>query len=279
MKIYGISVVQNEGDIIRESLEWALRFCERIWIWDLASTDNTWDILQQMRSDRIVAERREGISFVNSVRGLVFQTARDQIGENNWIYALDADEFVVGDPKSVLASAEQEGAAVVRAWQINFFPTRGDLVRLASMGENAWATIPLNERLRHYRVEWLEPRFVRVVPGLIWDTSTPFSRYMHPDGTGLRVSRCTMMVRHYRYRSPRQVLDRHRTRQAGEMWDIGQFRWTPSADLPFYAQPAWSVRHWHPDSSEIRVPGMEMLRARAVWLAARAWKSVRRRFG
>lgn len=277
MKIHCISVVQNEGDVIRESLEWASRFCERIWVWDLASTDNTWDVLQQMRSDRIVVERKEGVSFVNSVRGLVFQSAREQIATNDWIYALDADEFVAGDPKPVLAAAEQEGADIVRAWQANFSPTRRDIARLESMGEAAWAALPLGERLRHYRVEWLEPRFIRVVPGFVWDTSTPFSRYARADGSPLRVSRHTTFVRHYRYRSPRQVTDRFRTRQTGEMWGMGQFRWSPSADFSFYVRPPWQVRHWPPGTGELEVSPLEMLRARAVWLWARARKGIGRR--
>ena len=277
MKIYGISVVQNEGDVIADSLLWAARFCEHVWAWDLGSTDDTWKRLQGLAQPNVTVTHCEWMPFMNSLRGKFYAEVKDQIEEGSWIYILDADEFLVADPRPLLAAAEQEGTAIVRAWQVNFLPTRKDLAKLKVLGEEAWTTVPLSERLRHYRVEWLEDRFVRVVPAFIWNTSATFSRWLRADGTNLRVSGRTAAVRHYRYRSPSQVLNRHRTRQTGGVYEVGQFRWTSSPDFASYVQPSWRVRHWPPGANELNLPLSEMLRARLVWTLARMVHHIQRR--
>ncbi|MBU1695365.1 MAG: glycosyltransferase family 2 protein, partial [Verrucomicrobia bacterium] len=161
MNIYGVCVVQDEADVIRESLSRAARFCKRIRVWDLGSTDGTWEILQSLASDQIEVVRKEGLPYTSSLRGNIAAEIRGQVEAGAWIYILDADEFLVGDPGPILAAAEQEGASLVGVWQANFFPTPQTLDEIQRLGEESWARQPLPDRFRHYRVEWFEWRFVR----------------------------------------------------------------------------------------------------------------------
>jgi hypothetical protein len=279
LNVYGICAVQNEGDVIADSVRWASRFCQHIWVWDLGSTDETWERLQSLNLPNVTAERREWVTFVNSIRGKLYAEVKQHVEEDSWVYILDPDEFHVGDPRPVLVSAANEGAGVVGVWQVNFLPTQEDAAALKSLGEEKWAAIPLAERLRHYRVEWFEHRFGRVVPGFQWDASGLFSRWLDRDGRPLPVSRRFGFVRHYRYRSPSQVARRRTTRKSREGVGDGLFRWTPSADFLDYARPSRGLCVWPPADPEVRVPWLEMQRARAVWTWWRAVHHVQRRLG
>lgn len=272
MKIYGVCVVQNEADVIRDSVQWATRFCDRIWVWDLGSADGTWDVLDSLRSPKIEPSLRE-IPYSSSLRGRIFNEVRDQIEDGSWLYILDADEFLVGDPRPVLARAEESGAEVVGVWQANFFPVAPDLERLREIGEEAWSAIPLEQRLSHYRVEWFEWRFVRISKDLVWDTSKAYNVTRHADGRELRRFGPSMCVRHYRYRSPAQVALRFRTRRAEG--GVRRFGYDRSAEFAGYVRPAAACVLWD-GLSDLQVPQAELRRARLRRLATLTLRRVQR---
>lgn len=276
MRIHAISVIQNEADIIRENLEWARRFCERIWVWDLASTDRTWDILQSMRSEQIIPIRQDNVPFVNSVKGRLYNSVRDQIAENDWIYILDADEFIAEPPQPALEAAEREGANIVGGWQVDFYPTDSDMARARDMGMENWLRIPMLERQRYYHVEWFELRFVRKVPGLVWDTTKLWNDCRDAEGRPLKLSRRTVNLLHYRHRTPAQVALRHVTRMDAQKRDPSQFIYDLSGDFEYYVRPAHSLCHWPPGQA-FHVPWQETARSRAAYRWARAVKAIRRR--
>lgn len=277
MNIYGVCIVRNESDVIADSLRWAARFCRKIWVWDLGSTDGTWEVLQRLDLPQVVGIRKNAMPFINALRGRVYADAKAEIEAGSWICIVDADEFFVGDPGPLLAAAEREGAGIVGTWQINFLPTEQDAAALRDAGESTWTSIPLRERIRHYRVEWFEHRFIRVVPGFTWDASRLYSVLRGEDGKPLRLSRHFGFVRHYRYRSPAQVARRHLTRQGRGDIDDGMFRWTDSDAFEAYVHPSRRLRCWDPAAGELRVPWPELQRARLVWIAARIAHHVRRK--
>ena len=279
MKIYGVSVVQNEADVIGDSLARALEFCDRIWVWDLGSTDGTWDVLERMRSERIIPLRKPGLRFTSSLKGRVFAEARNQIEDGAWIYILDADEFLLGDPRPALAAAEREDAARVGVWQVNFFPVPDDLARLRRLGEKEWTALPLTDRFRHYRVEWFEWRFIRNIPGLQWDTSGHHSRFADATGRPLKNSERRLFVRHYRYRTPGQVAARAVTRRESPPADYGQFRYESTAAFEECLRPAWQCRTWPAGDAELTVPRWELLRAQLVMYGFRLRRKLTRRRG
>lgn len=278
MEIYGVSVVQNEADVIGESLKWALRFCRRIWVWDLGSEDETWSILSSFSPDRVIASQRGGIPFTSSLKGRVCAEARSEIPADSWIYILDADEFLEGDLEHVLALADRHNQDRVGVWQANFYPTRTDIQSLNACGEAAWAAQPLCERLRHFRLEWYEWRFVRARPELEWDTRGPHSVWR-----GLRSQTSPfrgphLFVRHYRYRSPQQVAHRHHTRRISPPPSYGQFRYEISAQFEDFVRAERHLVHWPPGTTW-HVPLLELLRARwflCLWKLRRKWQTRRK---
>ena len=279
MNLYAVSVVQNEADIIRENVLWACRFFKRIWIWDLGSTDGTWEALLSLRSEQVIPSRHEGLPFTSSLKGRVFAEARPEIEDCAWVYILDADEFLVEDPRPLLQRAEAADRELVGAWQVNFFPVASDLQAVTDSGESAWTTIPIAERLRHYRVEWFEWRFIRATAELVWDTSGSHSRWTYAGARKPNPSRHSAMIRHYRYRSPSQVAARHATRRTSPAPGYGQFRYDASSRFEDFVMPEDRLHFWEDPRAPLVVPAGEMLRANIMLRIMRAQRKWRRLFG
>jgi hypothetical protein len=275
MEIYGISVVQNEQDVVRENLEWASRFFERIWVWDLGSSDDTWEILQELQSERVCVAQRPEVEFSRAVRPFFLNEVRSQIPDGAWLYRLDADEFLASDPKPILEQAEAEGAELVRAWHLNFYPVAAELGQLAELGEAEWLRIPLFERLRNYRVEWIEWRFLRLLPGVVWEASGGRSKKYRSDGQKPKLASHDAAVRHYRYRSPSQVARRFPIRR--RMFESGYpgFWYEKTGDFASYEMPARKCRRWSDDAAPPPILLGDVLRCRAAKLKRKIEKARR----
>ena len=48
MKIFAISIVKNEADVIEQNLKEAELWADKIFILDNGSTDGTWEIIQSL---------------------------------------------------------------------------------------------------------------------------------------------------------------------------------------------------------------------------------------
>lgn len=260
-RIYGVGVVQNEEDVIGESLSWAGRFCERIWLWDLGSSDRTWEVLSGMASERFVVSRRPDLAYAASLRSAVVAEARPHLPEDAWIYILDADEFLVGDPRPLLEGAARAGADLVKAWFLNFFPTQEDVVRMDALGVADWSKIPLDRRLRSFMLDpWPDKRFIRLTPGLSWTASGKYNRIRLADGAKLNVYRRKALVRHYRFRSPAQVARRFQTRQEQRLAGYSGFDYDKTQDFRSYAVPKGACRLWREDQEHPKPTWLDFLR-------------------
>lgn len=246
--IYGVGVVQNEGDVIGESVAWAARFCKKLWVWDLGSTDRTWEVLSGLSSERIAVSQRPELTYASSLRSAMVEEVRSQIPEGAWVYILDADEFLVGDPVPLLAQAEAAGAALVKSWFLNFYPTLTDLARLEAEGEEAWARVPVQRRIRCYQLDpWPDKRFVRLTSDVVWSTRGKHNNLRHDDGRRLKVFRRKAVTCHYRYRSPAQVAWRYRTRLASRATGYAGFDYDSGGDFRKYCQRPEACRTWRDD--------------------------------
>jgi len=116
-ELYAICLVKHEEDIIGETLTYAARHCDRIFVLDNGSTDATWVLVQFFcRADsRIVPFGRTFEPYRRSVRSQVYYELRSELPEDAWWLALDADEFLAEDPQPVIRQAVQQGADVIRA--------------------------------------------------------------------------------------------------------------------------------------------------------------------
>jgi glycosyltransferase involved in cell wall biosynthesis len=201
MKIFSILCVKNEGDLIEECLRKASAWSDRIFVYDGASTDGTWEKVQSMANSRIVAARSDDRVWNDWLRAEIFEEFRHEANTGDWWCRLDADEFYVDDPRVFLASVDPLHHAV---WGLNieYFLTEEALAMMP--GGDAPLESPL-EYLRYYRCKYCEPRFFRYRERLRW-----YPRDSAPTHMGL-ASPKLIRFRHIPYRFPKQI--QHRLRQ------------------------------------------------------------------
>ena len=64
MKIYAISLIKNEADIIEKNLIEASKWCDKIFVYDNGSTDGTWEIVKSLSSNKIIPFKTYPISII-----------------------------------------------------------------------------------------------------------------------------------------------------------------------------------------------------------------------
>ena len=102
--LVGLTRVRNESLIIEDTLKHALQWCERVYLYDDASTDNTAEIAasfdrvtvthgEDWRADRPAEETRHRALLLDQARGA------------DWVWCFDADERLTGDWPDLTADA------------------------------------------------------------------------------------------------------------------------------------------------------------------------------
>jgi glycosyltransferase involved in cell wall biosynthesis len=200
-RIHGICLVKNEDDIIAQSLTFAAPFCERIYVIDNGSTDDTWTIVNDLAREhgRIVPFEQTREPYGDWLRARVFNEMHRKLSEEDWWLILDADEFFVEDPRTAVEVALRQRADVVAAWQIQFYFTEKDL-EAWTRGEDIRET-PIFSRRRYYQINWQEPRLFRNRRLRPWDISASIKL---PDGPH-QMSAYRPFNRHYQFRDPAQM--------------------------------------------------------------------------
>lgn len=209
-RIYGICLVKNEDDIIAQSLTFAAKYCERIFVIDNGSTDDTWNIVQRLaaRSATIVPFEQTFEPFDNGLRSRVYNAMHRELSEDDWWYIVDADEFLAEDPRPVVEQAVKAGADVVNTWQIQFYFTERDVDEHEKGSPDR--DQPIFDRRRHYLIDWQESRLFRNDPRRQWNPNNPYNAT--PDWLS-SVHRRRILNRHYQYRDPEQISKRLGVRQ------------------------------------------------------------------
>ena len=200
-KLYAICLVKNEDDIIVQTLNYARRYCDRIFVIDNGSYDRTWEYVQeQAKTDSgIVPFGQTFEPYARNLRARVYHELGPQQSEDDWWLILDADEFLAEDLCPIIRQAVGERADVIRSWQINFYYTDVDL-RAWEEGKDS-RDRPIMERRHFYRIRWQERRLFRNRRELLWPSGNV------PKGLG-KACRRRIMNRHYRFRGPPQIQKR-----------------------------------------------------------------------
>ncbi|HEY2343293.1 MAG TPA: glycosyltransferase family 2 protein [Chthoniobacteraceae bacterium] len=213
MKIRSICLTKNEADVVEACLVEASRWSDRIFVYDGASTDGTWEKVLAMKSDRIVPWKSDGAVFREGLRAEVFAAFRHEAAEDDWWCQLNADEFYVQEPTAFLGSVPKY-EHVVWAVNVQYYITDTD-IQEGKLTDNFSENRP---KLRHYRAACAEPRFFRHRRKLRWSLNDAWPAHLgvvHPK---------PLYFRHYPYRSTQQIqmrLDvRRNNRERGfEGWD------------------------------------------------------------
>lgn len=201
-RIHCFCLVKNEGDIIQACLQDALRWAEAVYVYDNGSSDDTWDKVQALRSERIIPWKQEDAPFQEALRAEIFQAFRHRAREGDWWCQLDADEFYLDNPREFLAQVPPRMHAVWALF-LEYYLTHQDLERI-DFGQPMETLL---KELRYYRACHAEPRFFRHRDRLVWrlDSGRPTHLgLVYPDWIRLR---------HYKYRSPEQIQRRLDTRR------------------------------------------------------------------
>jgi len=220
MKIFGLTLVKNEADIIQQSMENALQWCDRIGVIDNGSTDETCDIVRDLADS--YPERFElcgvhDVPFSDDLRRIPFHEMRDEAEEGDWWCRLDADEFYPTDPRAFLKTLDPY-EYVVWSIHIQYYYTDRDYEKWKRGKETLDdRNRPIQDRRRHYRTDSSEERFVKHREGLKWEENCSWPYHIGP------VAEERIPVQHFKYRDPKQIKKRMATR--GEQYKKGHHNW------------------------------------------------------
>ncbi|MEZ4502012.1 MAG: glycosyltransferase family 2 protein [Dehalococcoidia bacterium] len=199
-------VVKDEADIVGQTLDAALTWCDNVYVFDNGSTDGTWELVREMagRHPAIVPFASEAVPFHQGLRGTLYRHFRRRARPGDWWCKLDADEFYIDDPQTFLARILPRNNEV---WSSSFqyYFTDVDARRWEADPSCFAGPGPIEERIRHYKNNWSELRFFRESPGLEW-REDEHGMPIGPAPLGLfGVSPRRIRLKHYQYRSPEQI--------------------------------------------------------------------------
>ena len=133
-KLFGVCFVKNEEDIIADSVTHASQFCDKVFVVDNGSTDDTWDIVKRLGLENVVPVCSKDFVFRDYLRLRFMETRKEELGLGNWWYIFDADEFLLGKPFEAIAQAEDEGADCIAIGMVNFYLTRHEFRHMQESG-------------------------------------------------------------------------------------------------------------------------------------------------
>jgi hypothetical protein len=231
MRFHGLMVLRDEGDIIEQSLTHMLGWADTVFILDLGSIDQTWEIVQDYarRDPRVVPYKQVPWIFNDNFRGFLFNQYRNRFDAGDWVLKLDADEFYHVSPRDFVQ--HHMGLGETAAWlQWYYFRLTTAEVEDYESGRVSQLVDRrrgIEDRRRFYKItEHSEPRMFRYRRAMRWphDASFPFNAGF--------VARNRIPIRHYPHRDPLQMQTRFRLRaqmmslraHAGGHWKLHDWR-------------------------------------------------------
>jgi glycosyltransferase involved in cell wall biosynthesis len=236
MRFHGLMVVRDEEDIIPQTLQHILTWCDALYVYDSGSNDSTWEIVHEFskKDSRIVPFERHPTIFTDGLRGMVFNKYRDRFEPGDWILRVDADEFYeIPPPQFVREKLRDNESRVDLFWY--FFRLTSREVREYQNDAQILAdrANAIQLRRRFYKVaSYAEPRMFRYRRGMQW---SPYSSM--PFNAGY-VARERIPIRHYPHRDPLQMQRRYGLR--ARMLAVG--------GTPF---PHWKLEDWRKDVVDV----------------------------
>jgi Glycosyl transferase family 2 len=213
VRFHALLIVRDEGDIIAQTLAHLLSWCDVVHVFDSGSIDETYDIVQsfaQRETARVVPFGSQRTIFSPTHRAKMFEALRHTFSPGDWIARVDADEFFHMPPPVFVRERVRWPAGRIFARHYEFVMTRGTYAHLEADAHAARTfASDIQKHSRVYmpdRSMWYETRLVKFRRGMRWGKGQPV-----PFDPGLPAFE-RIPVRHYRWRSPQQMLARLRLR-------------------------------------------------------------------
>jgi glycosyltransferase involved in cell wall biosynthesis len=193
-RIHSILLIKNEEDVVEYCLREASKWSDFIYVYDGASTDRTWEIVNSLRSKQIVPFKQDGQVFREGLRAEVFDAFRVHACEGDWWCQLNGDEFYIDEPR-VFLSEVKATRHVVWGAMVQYYLTHQNVREL----DFSLPCERVLSELRYYNANCTEPRFFRYRERLTWNRDKAW-----PDHLGV-VEERLIRFKHYPYRSPTQI--------------------------------------------------------------------------
>ncbi|WP_072013840.1 glycosyltransferase family 2 protein [Myxosarcina sp. GI1] len=247
MKIHSICIAKNEADIIAQTLNKAIKWCDYIYVVDNGSSDDTWKKILNLsqKYKQIIPYKQDDRTFYDGMRSEVFYNFRSNSQNGDWWCRLDADEFYIDDPRTFLSEIPNQYQAVWAA-SFQYYFTDKDLECYERSPSSFSNSVPVEQKCRYYLNNWSENRFFKYDLKLVWDKDRgwPYFGAIYPK---------RIRLKHYQYRSPQQIQQRSLIRlQAGfvhEAQILSTCKKSPNSLSPFatkllpsYIKDIWKKR-------------------------------------
>lgn len=243
MKIFGISLVKNEADIIEYSLNENTKWADKIFVYDNGSTDGTWEIVNKVAryNAKVVPFKSEAKPFKDGLRAEVFNAYRHLAQEGDWwCVRCDPDEFYIDNPRELLPKVSRFNHCVTSI-HFEYGLTVNDLNKV----EFDQPIELILEKLRYYKFKQTsELRFIRHRNRLLWPVS-----YSYPKHKGL-ISDIKIRIKHYQYRTPNQIKNRLKTRQIAYRQGYNAFK---REDVKCWTEKLLKVENSIYDDGKLRI--------------------------
>lgn len=216
MKIYAISLVKNEVDIIEYCLRSAAQWAEKIIVYDNGSTDGTWELVQKLAMEipEVIAWKQDNKAFYEGIRGEAYEEFHHLAKEGDWwCFRLDSDEIYPYNPAIELKKIEDKYQVVAKE-SIEYVLTHEDIEEFDFSN-----LMPVNfDNIRYYLPStYSEVRFFRHRNRLRWSPGRDMPKHM-----GI-TSPHRIKVQHFQYRSIPQMINRIEVRKKAR--DAGYVNW------------------------------------------------------
>ena len=199
MKMLTYLMTSNEEDIIRDILEDRVFYFDKIAIIENHSFDKTPQICKEFAErypDKIIYERRDDQFLVKPYR---MQMINALIGagatDDDWLFQLDADEFMVDIPYNVALMARTKQCNCICSKRAQFYYTDLDV-----LNNTHW------KDLKHYAINWSLKLAYNNISKLVFKNDSQETPTVYNEvKLDLRP-----IVKHYQYRSVEQIKDKVR---------------------------------------------------------------------
>ncbi|WP_370089238.1 glycosyltransferase family 2 protein [Ekhidna sp.] len=223
MKIIAIIVIKNEGDIISATLDNAIRWADKIVVLDNGSSDNSWEIVNNSPSSKVIPFERDEGPYSDGFRARIFEAFKDEMTDSDWWVIQDGDEHYLDNPREFIQNNEIAGHFVLGN-KLDVYPK--DYTEIGFNPSNF---------VKAANYTWSEPRLIRHRPGMVWS-----EKEIWPKPMGIQ-DKARIRIKHYPCRNKRQMEKRWKDRRAS-LERNGQY-----------------FNHWNLESWEDMLPGLKEL--------------------
>ena len=220
MKIHSLCIAKNEADIIEQTLRSVALWSDFIYVYDNGSSDGTWEIVLTLSKElpQVVPYRQDGQPFHNGLRSEMFNHFRRRSQPGDWWCRLDADEIYIDNPLVFLPKIPSKYKTV---WSSSFQYYLSDLdaVRYQQNPAAYADSVPVEQKCRYYINNWSEIRFFKDHPSIEWFPGERWPAAV----VAAQAYPVRIWLKHYQYRSPKQIQQRLAIRKLARDQGCGSF--------------------------------------------------------